>query len=177
MALYGNQRMVEGNVSWVNDEVRKVGENGDLSVFDFGIVSSQRVRDNNGDWKDGEPDFISVTVWGRLANNVAASIDKGTRVIVIGQVRMKNGYTSKKGDEIAPSEYIVADSVGLSLEFATGELTKNHSSSSNSNSSRPSRPNSSSNSSRPKGPDPSQTSSKSEDDDDIDFEDGDDLPF
>jgi len=128
MSSYANFRLVEGNCSWVSQNgLRKVGSGDrETSVFDFGIISSQRVRGDNGEWTDGEPDRISVTVWGRLAENVAKSIDVGTRVIVSGEVRMKAPYVNKeKGIDNPASEYINADCVGLSLEFASGKLERN----------------------------------------------------
>ncbi|MCU0279442.1 MAG: single-stranded DNA-binding protein [Candidatus Nanopelagicales bacterium] len=40
-------------------------------------------------WIDGEPTFVAVTCWRRLAENVAASLRRGDPVIVTGRLRVK----------------------------------------------------------------------------------------
>ena len=64
-----------------------------------------------GEGKDDETTFVRVNCWRDLAENVAESIGKGDRVVVIGRLRIrsydKDGetkwITEVEADEVAPS--------------------------------------------------------------------------
>ena len=65
----------------------------DTSVVANGSMAvNSRQRDpKTGEWSDGEPHFFNLAVWGEVqAENVIESLDTGCRVIVYGQVNMKN---------------------------------------------------------------------------------------
>ncbi|QCX82907.1 Single-stranded DNA-binding protein (plasmid) [Streptomyces sp. YIM 121038] len=56
-------------------------------VINFTVASTPRVFDRERDaWWDGEPTFLDCTVWRQLAENVAASVRKGAR-LVVGRLR------------------------------------------------------------------------------------------
>jgi single-strand DNA-binding protein len=90
------------------------------AVASFGVVFNKRTK--NGDkWEDGDPQFFDVTCWRSLAENVAESLEKGTRVVVTG--RLEYQTWEKDGDKRSKVQ-IVADEVGPSLRWATAEVSK-----------------------------------------------------
>src|SRR6266540_2702209 len=51
------------------------------AVAKFRVASTPRFLDRaSGEWKDGEPLFLSCTVWRQAAENVAESLQRGARV-------------------------------------------------------------------------------------------------
>jgi single-strand DNA-binding protein len=59
--------------------------------------------------------FFNVTAWGSLAENLANSVHKGTRVIVEGRLEQRSWETDK-GEKRSTVE-ISANSVGTDLRF------------------------------------------------------------
>lgn len=80
----------------------------------FGVACSDRVRDPQGNWTQGDPTFIQVKVFGQTAENVAATLSRGSRVVVSG--RWKQDVVEKDG---VPRRYdsVIADSVAAGLAF------------------------------------------------------------
>lgn len=60
--------------------------------------------------QEGKPtaDFISVVVWGRLAESVARYTGKGSRVIVFGRVQT-GSYKNKDGDLIYTTDIVASN--------------------------------------------------------------------
>ena len=63
-----------------------------------------------------------MTVWGQYGENVAASLNKGDRVLVKGRLDFRK-YTNKDGVEVTTHD-IVADEVAPSLKYATASMTR-----------------------------------------------------
>lgn len=59
-----------------------------VPVARFTVASTPRVfdRDTNA-WRDGEPTFMDCSAWRQLAENLAGSVSKGSRVVVAGAPR------------------------------------------------------------------------------------------
>lgn len=57
-----------------------------IPVANFRIARTERYRDGDGGWKDGETLFITCVCWRDLAESVA-NLNKGERVIVVGKLR------------------------------------------------------------------------------------------
>ncbi|MEU3644070.1 single-stranded DNA-binding protein, partial [Lentzea sp. NPDC034063] len=52
------------------------------AVASFTVASTPRKFDrNSGDWKDGEALFLRCNVWRQVAENVAESLTRGSRVL------------------------------------------------------------------------------------------------
>lgn len=79
------------------------------AVLKFSVADTR----NKGDEKITQ--WWNVTCFGDLAENVAASISKGTRVQVMGKVQREK-YTDKEGAERERVE-VLADDVGISLRW------------------------------------------------------------
>lgn len=68
-----------------------------------------------GAWADGETVFMDVTAWRSLAENLAASVGHGSRVIVTGQLRQRS-WEAEDGTRRTAYE-IQAEDAGPSLRM------------------------------------------------------------
>jgi single-strand DNA-binding protein len=91
---------------------------GGMAVASFGLAWNRRKQDGSE-----EVSFFDVTCFGDLAENVAESTAKGTRVLVVGNVQQRSWETSD-GEKRSKVE-ILADEVAPSLRWATAAVTKN----------------------------------------------------
>src|SRR5919201_3498879 len=83
------------------------------AVANFRIAVSKRIKDaQTNEWKDGDTSFFRINVWRQLAENVAESLTKGTRVVVTGTVRQRS-YETAEGEKRSVFE-IEATDVGPS---------------------------------------------------------------
>jgi single-strand DNA-binding protein len=93
------------------------------AVAKFRIASTPRFMDKaSGEWKDGDPLFLSCTVWRQVAENVAESLTRGSRVIVSGRLRQRT-YETKEGEKRTVIDLEV-DEIGPSLRYATAKVQR-----------------------------------------------------
>jgi single-strand DNA-binding protein len=93
------------------------------AVAKFRVASTPRFLDKaSGEWKDGEPLFLSCTVWRQVAEHVAESLQRGARVIVSGRLRQRT-YETREGEKRTVIELEV-DEIGPSLRYATAKVQK-----------------------------------------------------
>jgi single-strand DNA-binding protein len=93
------------------------------AVAKFRVASTPRFMDRqSNEWKDGEPLFLSCTVWRQAAENVAESLQRGARVIVSGRLRQRS-YETREGEKRTVIELDV-DEIGPSLRYATAKVQK-----------------------------------------------------
>lgn len=76
------------------------------------IASNERIKDANGDWKDGDTTYVDVACWRRLAEG-ASSLKKGQRVIVHGKLKGRS-FTRNDGTNGYAYE-IEATDIGASI--------------------------------------------------------------
>lgn len=96
--------------------------NSGMATASFGVAINSRKKDASGEWVDADPAFFDIVTFGTLAENVAESIARGHRVVVVGRMN----YSSWETDEGKRSKVeIVADSVGPCLRWATASITRN----------------------------------------------------
>lgn len=101
------------------------------AVVNFRIAHTPRRFDRqSNEWKDGETLFINVTDWRERAENIAASLKKGTRVIVAGKLQSRT-FETREGEKRTVIE-LLADEVGVLLDKVTVEITKTSNSGGNS---------------------------------------------
>ncbi|UEJ83965.1 single-stranded DNA-binding protein [Brachybacterium halotolerans subsp. kimchii] len=94
-----------------------------VAVASFTIAHTPRYFDKqSNDWKDREAIFIRCSIWRESAENVAQSLEKGSRVVAQGVFR-DNSYTDKDGNP-RTSWDLVVDEIGPSLRYATAQITK-----------------------------------------------------
>lgn len=92
------------------------------AVASLRVAVSERVKDTDGTWKDGDATFWKVTVWDRLAEHVGDSLAKGQRVIAVGRVSSRT-YETREGEKRTDYE-ITADAVGPDLKWDTVKVSK-----------------------------------------------------
>src|SRR5690348_5774278 len=93
------------------------------AVAKFRVASTPRFMDKTtNEWKDGDPLFLSCTVWRQAAENVAESLQRGARVILSGRLRQRS-YETKEGEKRTVMELEV-DEIGPSLRYATAKVQK-----------------------------------------------------
>lgn len=93
------------------------------AVAKFRVASTPRFLDKtSNEWKDGEPLFLSCTVWRQAAENVAESLQRGSRVIVSGRLKQRT-YETREGEKRTVMELEV-DEIGPSLRYATAKVQK-----------------------------------------------------
>jgi single-strand DNA-binding protein len=91
------------------------------AVVNFRIASTERFKGEGG-WQDGDTLFMTVTAWRGLAENVAESTSKGTRVIVTGRLKQRT-YETREGEKRTAYELDATD-VGISLQRSTARPVK-----------------------------------------------------
>ncbi|MEB0286182.1 single-stranded DNA-binding protein [Cryobacterium sp. 10S3] len=97
---------------------------GGLAVANFTIASTPREHDKaSGEMKDSQALFLRASVWREFAENVAASLTKGTRVIAKGRLKQRN-YETAEGERRTSFELEV-DSIGPDLRWSQASLTRN----------------------------------------------------
>ena len=85
-----------------------------MAIASFGVAVSSRKKNASGEWEDGDTSFFDVSCFGRLAENVAESVQKGKRVVVAGV--LKQSSWERDGERRTKVE-IVADDVALSMKW------------------------------------------------------------
>lgn len=92
------------------------------AVANFRMASTPRSYDKNtSTWVDAEPLFLTVNVWRQQAEQVAESLTKGMRVVVVGSLKSRS--YEKDGQKRTVFE-VEAEDVAVSLKFATAKVTK-----------------------------------------------------
>jgi single-strand DNA-binding protein len=93
------------------------------AVASFTVASTPRTFDKaSGEWKDGEALFLRCNVWRQVAENVAESLTRGSRVLVTGRLRQRS-FETKEGEKRTVMELEV-DEIGPSLRYATAKVNK-----------------------------------------------------
>jgi single-strand DNA-binding protein len=92
-------------------------------VARFRVASTPRFMDRTtNEWKDGESLFLTCNVWRQAAENVAESLTRGTRVVVVGRLKQRS-YETKEGEKRTVYE-VEVDEVGPSLRNASAKVNK-----------------------------------------------------
>jgi single-strand DNA-binding protein len=88
----------------------------------FGLAVNRRWQTRGSDTWEEATSFFDVICWRELAENVALSLVKGTRVIVSGRLE-QHSWENDAGERRSRVE-VTADEVGPSLRFATAEVSR-----------------------------------------------------
>ncbi len=82
---------------------------------------NRRYQTSGGEWQE-ETSFFGGTCWRDVAENVAESLQKGSRVIVTGSLEQRT-WETQEGDKRSVVE-IRIDDIGPSLRWATATVTR-----------------------------------------------------
>lgn len=88
------------------------------AVANFTVAVSKRIKDGN-EWKDGPSSFYRCSIWDAPAENMAESLSKGNRVIVVGEIAQRS-YETNTGEKRSVFE-VTASDVGPSLKWDTAK--------------------------------------------------------
>ena len=92
------------------------------AVANFTVASTPRQFDKNtNEWKDGDAMFLTCDVWREAAENVAETLTKGMRVIVVGRLRQEN---YEKDGQKRTAFKLSVDEVGPALRYATARVDR-----------------------------------------------------
>jgi single-strand DNA-binding protein len=90
------------------------------ATVQLGVAVNRRWQDREThEWEESSS-FFDVVCWRDLAEHVAMSLTKGSRVMVSGRLEQRS-WETELGERRTKVE-IVADEVGPSLRFATAEV-------------------------------------------------------
>ncbi|WP_298338902.1 single-stranded DNA-binding protein [Ferrimicrobium sp.] len=93
-----------------------------LAQTTFSIaVNRRRMNQQTQDWEESTS-FFEVVCWRELAENVAESLEKGSRAVVTGRLEQRT-WETPDGDKRSKIQ-VIADEVGPSLRWATAQVTK-----------------------------------------------------
>ena len=112
---FDNTVTVVGNVT--RDPELRFTQSG-MAVANFGVAWNKRKQDG-----EDEVSFFDVSCFRQLAENVAESIHKGSRVVIYGTLSQRS-WENQEGERRSKVE-IIADEVAPSLRWASVEITRN----------------------------------------------------
>ena len=94
-----------------------------VSKVTFGVAVNRSWRNQQTQEWEEQTSFFNVVAWRQLAENVGASLAKGSRVVVSGRLEQRS-WENDQGEKRSIVE-IVADEIGPSLRWATAEVKRN----------------------------------------------------
>ena len=115
---FGNTVAIVGNAT--HDPELRFTPSG-VPVCTFGVAWNRRYE-RNGEQVE-ETSFFDIRCWQTLAENVASSIGRGARVVVVGRLEQRS-WENQDGEKRTKLE-ITAEEVSPSLRWASVEITKN----------------------------------------------------
>ena len=92
------------------------------AVANFTVAVNRRQPGQNGGWEDKLDGFFRCSCWREMAENVAESLQKGTRVVVAGRLQQRS-WEDGDGNRRSTIE-VQVDEVGPSLRWATAQVQK-----------------------------------------------------
>ncbi len=108
---YVNHIFLLGNLTR-DPDIRYTNEG--VAIVEMGIAVNKRWLDKDG--KESESvDFFNITAWNSLAENCAATLKKGDRVLISGHINLRS-WENRDGKKYNITG-ITADIVAASLEF------------------------------------------------------------
>jgi len=112
----------------VDDPELRFTPNG-KAVVKMRIAFSDRKKDDQGNWSDGDKLFVDASVWNDEAEHIAESLQRGHEVLVSGKFRQRE-YTTREGEKRVAYELVFA-TVAPTLKYATAKVNKMQRSSGN----------------------------------------------
>lgn len=106
-----------GNIT-ADPELRYTPNGNAVAKFSIAVVKNK--DKNSGEWIS---DFFNCITWNSLAENIAASLQRGSRVILTGKVVVEK-WTDDNGNK-KQSVKIRVESMGPDLAFASCTIEKN----------------------------------------------------
>ena len=116
-----NQITIIGNLA--DDPELRYTQNG-VAVANVRVAVNRRKRNpETNEWEDALDGFFTCNIWREQAENVAESISKGDRVLVLGRLRSRS-YEDREGQTRWVTE-VEADEICPSLRWARATVSRN----------------------------------------------------
>ena len=114
-----NQMVCWGNLT--RDAELRYFENG-TSVCNTGIAINKTWTDPKGQ-KQESTEFFDLSIWGKMGENVAESLSRGDRVLVVGSLKIRR----VEGDDGTKRQFaeINVEEIGPTCRWATTTQAKN----------------------------------------------------
>jgi single-strand DNA-binding protein len=93
---FTTQATIVGNVTR-DPELRRTSAGKPVVNLSVASTPGAYNRDTKA-WEEGQPVFIDCSAWDEMAENIAASLGKGSRVIVTGTFKASS-YKDREGNE------------------------------------------------------------------------------
>lgn len=120
MANEQNNITVIGNLT--KDPDLRYTQSG-VAVASLSVAVNRRMRNKDtNEWEDKLDGYFDINIWRDHAENVAESLNKGDRVVVIGRL-IKRSYEDREGQTKWVTE-IEADEICPSLRWAKASVSK-----------------------------------------------------
>ncbi|HEX3460983.1 MAG TPA: single-stranded DNA-binding protein [Acidimicrobiales bacterium] len=116
----GNTVSLVGNIT--RDPELRFTNTGQATAS-FGLAVNRRWQNRQTQEWEEATSFFDVVCWREMAENVAESLTRGSRVIVTGRLEQRS-WETPDGDKRSKVE-VVADEIGPSIRWATAQITKN----------------------------------------------------
>ena len=117
--MAGNTVELVGNLT--RDPELRFTPNG-APVANFGLAVNRRWRNQQTNEWEEQTSFFDVVAWRDLAENVAESLTRGTRVMVVGRLEQRP-WETQEGEKRSRVE-VIADEIGPSLRWATAQVVR-----------------------------------------------------
>ncbi len=125
MAFGQVELTVVGNLA---DDVELRYTPGGKAVAKFGVLCNERVKGADGKYTDGETSSYFCNAWEGLAENIAGSVGKGSRVIVQGRWGQRSydkPATEPGGQPERRTVWeLTVEACGPDLRYATAKVQK-----------------------------------------------------
>ncbi len=95
---------------------------GGAAVANFTVAVNRRQPGQNGGWEDKLDGFFRCNCWREMAENVAETLQKGTRVVLVGRLQQRS-WEDGEGNRRSTIE-VQVDEIGPSLRWATAQVQK-----------------------------------------------------
>lgn len=88
---------------------------GKKPVINLSLAVNSRIRNENGEWVDGESYFVRAVAFDRLAEHIDKSLNIGDPVIGAGTLKKARTWTDKNGVEHNNDTELLLDYIGVDL--------------------------------------------------------------
>ena len=114
-----NQMVCWGNLT--RDPELRYFENGS-AVCNTGVAINKTWTDPQGK-KQESTEFFDLSIWGKMGENVAESLGRGDRVVVVGSLKIRRVESDDGSKRQFPE--INVEEIGPTLRWSTVSTTKN----------------------------------------------------
>ena len=118
--MAGTTIHIEGNLGQDLDEKIQAGASGNLYLR-FSVASTERKRNQDGSWEDGDTSWFNCTAFGNTAEMMVETLHRGDPLIVDGKVKIRD---YEKDGEKRQSVDVTVDKIGLDLSRAKRKNTQ-----------------------------------------------------